>query len=86
MVAVKLKGKITSDRKLIVDLPKGTLPGLVEVIVLRNAPTKPAKRRTRRKITHPAFGMWADRKEIVDSSQYAAELRRKIENRQDARR
>jgi hypothetical protein len=86
MVAVKLKGKITSDRKLVVDLPKGTLPGIVEVIVLRDAPAKPSKRRARRKITHPAFGMWADRKEIVDSAQYAAELRRKVETRQDARR
>jgi|GEM_PF-983189 len=86
MVAVKLKGKITSDRKLIVDLPKGTLPGLVEVIVLRDAPGQTPKRRAHRKIAHPAFGMWANRKDIVNSAHYAAELRRKIETRQDAHR
>jgi len=85
MVAVKLKGEITNDRKLVVDLPKEILPGLVEVIVLRDAPIKTVRRRARRKIAHPAFGMWADRKDIVDSAHYAAELRRKIETRQDAR-
>ncbi len=32
---------------------------------------------------HPAFGMWADRTDIVSSVDLADELRRKIEERSD---
>lgn len=84
MVAVKLKGKITADRRLVVNLPIGIAAGAVEVIVLREAPAKAPKRRSRRK-THPAFGIWARRKDIADSSKYAAQLRRQVEGRADGR-
>lgn len=83
MVAVKLKGKITTDRRLVVNLPIGIAAGAVEVIVLREAPAK-ARRRSRRK-THPAFGIWARRKDIADSSTYAAQLRERVEGRADGR-
>lgn len=84
MVAVKLKGQVTADRRLVVELPAGIAPGAVEVIVLHEAPAKAPKRRTRR-TTHPAFGVWAHRKDITDSAQYAAQLRRQIESRSDGR-
>ncbi len=84
MVAVKLKGQVTTDRRLVVELPVGIAPGAVEVIVLHEIPAKTPKRRTRRK-THPAFGVWAHRKDITDSARYAAQLRRQIEGRLDGR-
>ena len=33
---------------------------------------------------HPAFGLWADRQDIVDTAQYANILRQGIEERRDA--
>ena len=85
MVAVKLKGKVTSDRRLIVDLPEDIAPGTVEVIVLHEATAKPLKRRGRRKSAHPAFGIWAKRKDISEAVSYAAQLRRQVESREDGR-
>ena len=88
MLAVKLKGQITSDRKLKVKLPKDIEPGAVEVIVLHEAPLLPAKTRTgraRRKTAHPAFGIWADRTDITDSAAFASQLRQQIQNQKDRR-
>jgi hypothetical protein len=88
MVAVKLKGHITPDRKLSVNLPEDIAPGEVEVILLHEAPTKPVKaprHRPRHKEIHPAFGIWADRTDIIDSARFAAQLRHRIQNRKDAR-
>ena len=79
MLAVKLKGQITADRKLVVKLPKDIAPGAVDVIVLHEAPVKS---RARRRPAHPAFGIWAKRRELTDSATYAQQLRRKIENRE----
>jgi len=86
MSAVKLKGQITSDRKLRVKLPKDIAPGAVEVIVLHEAPPEPArtpKRRTRRKAAHPAFGLWAKREGISEPAQFAAQLRERVQSRRD---
>ncbi|HLB46532.1 MAG TPA: hypothetical protein VJL59_05840 [Anaerolineales bacterium] len=85
MVAVKLKGTITTNRRLLVKLPKEMMPGEVEVIVLREAPAKTARPKTRRK-KHPGFGVWANRQDITDSAEYAARLRQKVEARRDGRR
>ncbi len=88
MLAVKLKGQITSDRQLRVALPEDIAPGEVEVILLHEAPAKrlkPLKRRGRRKETHPAFGIWADRADVSDSALFAAHLRGQIQDRKDAR-
>ena len=86
MFAVKLKGQITPDRQLRVKLPRDIAPGEVEVIVLHETPIKPAqapKRRTRRKVTHPAFGLWANREDISDSAQFASQLRQQVQSRKD---
>lgn len=86
MVAIKLKGKVTPDRQLVVEkLPKDITPGAVEVIVLHEAPVKSPRRRSRSRATHPAFGLWAGRADIDDSVGFAAQLRRLVENREDAR-
>jgi hypothetical protein len=84
MVAVKLRGRVTTNKQLVVKLPKDIAPGEVEVILLHEPPAKAQTRRARRK-THPAFGMWANRKDITDSGDYAAQLRRKVERREDGR-
>lgn len=86
MRAVKLKGEVTGDGRLVLELPEEVEPGPVEVIVLqeaRKAPSSPRKRAG--KIVHPAFGMWADREEAQDPGSFAAELRRKLEQRADSR-
>lgn len=85
MNAIKLKGQVTADRQLIVELPKETAPGAVEVIILRDPPVKPLKRRSRRKTAHPGFGIWAKRKDITDSAEFAATLRHQVERRSNGR-
>lgn len=82
MLAAKLKGQITLNRQLIVEIPRDMAPGAVEVIVLHDAPVKAAKI-TRRKTPHPAFGLWAKRADLIDSADYAAQLRQQIEQRAD---
>ena len=84
MLATKLKGQITPGRKLIVEIPRDMAPGAVEVILLHEAPAKAVKP-TRRKVTHPAFGLWAKRTEVSDSADYAAQLRQRIEQGADRR-
>ncbi len=81
MLATKLKGQITPNRQLIVDVPRDISPGAVEVILLHAAPAKATKRQTRRRAAHPAFGLWARRTDLIDSAEYAAQLRQKVEQR-----
>lgn len=83
MFAIKLKGEITRDRQLVVDLPREVEPGTVEVILLQPSPGKPTKRRSRRNGAHPAFGIWAKRTDITDSASFATQLRRLVETRSD---
>ncbi|MBI5877213.1 MAG: hypothetical protein HZB53_06160 [Chloroflexi bacterium] len=86
MNAARLKGRISIDRRLIVDhLPAGMAPGAVEVIVLQADSPKPAKRPKRRAASHPAFGIWANRTDIAESAAYAAELRQRLETRSNGR-
>lgn len=82
MLATKLKGQITRDRRLVVRIPRDMETGAVEVILLRESP-QPAKRRARRGTTHPAFGIWAKRADIHDAATFAAELRQRVESRGD---
>lgn len=84
MVPVKLKGKITNDKRLVVKLPKAIQAGAVEVILFSDVPE--VKRTARKKTSHPAFGLWAKRKDIVDSANYATQLRRSVESRRDGKR
>jgi hypothetical protein len=83
MLATKLKGHITAQHQLQVDLPTDLPPGAVEVIVLHSTLTPTLKRRSKRKAAHPAFGIWADRQDIADSASFAAQLRAAIETRRD---
>jgi hypothetical protein len=83
MVATRLKGKITSSRKLIVEIPHDLTPGSVEVILLQDAPAKVAKKPLHRIASHPAFGLWTDRADVIDSADYAAQLRQQLEQRSD---
>ena len=83
MFATKIKGRVTADGRLVVALPDGIAPGSVEVIVLHESQPKPRKMSARRKTTHPAFGLWANRKDIKDTAEFAAQLSRRLEMRQD---
>jgi len=83
MYATKLTGQITPDRRLLINIPKGVTPGSVEVILLQPQQAKTTKRRTRRKVAHPAFGLWAKRTDISDSADFAAQLRRRLERGED---
>lgn len=47
--------------------------------------TNPGQLQRAGRTVHPAFGMWADREETRDPSSFAAELRRKLEQRADSR-
>ncbi len=84
MLAVKLRGQVTGDGQLIVELPEDLEPGPVEVIVLQEPKAAGRPRRTAA-AGHPAFGMWADREEARDPVAFAAELRRRIEHGADRR-
>jgi hypothetical protein len=70
MLATKLKGTVTTDRKLIVDVPNEVTPGAVEVILLREQPLKRNGHQSRRKVKHPAFGLWAKRTDIKGSASF----------------
>lgn len=85
MLATKLKGLVTADRQLIVTMPDEIAPGAVEVIVLHEKPNRAPRRRTKGRATHPAFGLWANRKDIADSADYAAALRQQLQSRSDGR-
>ncbi|MBI5016705.1 MAG: hypothetical protein HZB55_14625 [Deltaproteobacteria bacterium] len=85
MLAVKLRGEISGDGHLVVELPDDMEPGPVEVIVLQEAEKKLKRRSRITEATHPTFGMWADREEARDPVAFAAELRRRIESRADSR-
>ena len=78
MFVAKLKGQITSDHQLLVEIPANLLPGVVEMILLQDIPVKPA-RRASRKSKHPAFGIWADRDDITDSAAFSEELRKSLQ-------
>lgn len=85
LLAKKLTGTVTPDRRLLVTLPDDLQSGQVQVILLYDRPRP--KRRVKRspRQTHPAFGIWANRPEVFDAATFAAELRRRIESRQDGR-
>lgn len=85
MVATKLRGKITKEGRLEVDVPAEIEPGAVEVILLHDTPAKLPRQGARKKATHPAFGIWADLPDGVDSAEIAAQLRKKVETRNDRR-
>jgi len=84
MYATKLKGQITRDRRLVVEVPRDIAPGAVEVILMRLSP-KPTRRRARR-MAHPAFGVWAKRSDITDADSFASQLRERLETRADGDR
>ncbi|MFH1375128.1 MAG: hypothetical protein ABII13_00065 [Patescibacteria group bacterium] len=81
MYATRLKGQITRDRRLIIEIPRDVTAGAVEVILLQVS-DKP-KRTARRDSTHPAFGIWAERTDIADTVSFATEIRRRVEMRAD---
>ena len=82
MSATKLRGKITRDHRLLVHIPEELAPGDVEVILLRIW-HKSQPRRTRRRVNHPAFGIWAKRADVGDTSSFAEQVRRRVEQRAD---
>jgi hypothetical protein len=82
MSTTKLKGRITRDRRLVVDLPGNIAVGAVEVILLQ--PPRALRKSLGRGTAHPAFGIWADRTDIADTVSYAADIRRQVEMRSDA--
>ena len=86
MDAKILEGEITSGRELIVQIPPDMPTGTVKVILLPTVSKKPSKHRTRRQTAHPAFGIWAKRKDIQDSASFATQLRQRLEKRDDGNR
>lgn len=82
MLATKLKGQITRDGKLVVQIPRDIATGAVEVIILHSA-SRSIKRRARRGVKHPAFGIWAKRSDILDTASFAMQLRQRVERRAD---
>lgn len=86
MYRTRLKGRITPDRRLVVDVPRDVPSGDVDVILLQSSANELKEHRTRRKLNHPAFGIWAKRTGIEDSASYAAQLRQRMEKRMDGTR
>jgi hypothetical protein len=85
MLARKLRGRVTKDRRLEVVVPEDVEPGVVEIILLsEDVRRRPARRHAPEPVPgHPAFGIWADRTDIQDSWTYAVSLRQRIETRRD---
>ncbi len=58
----------------------------VEIIVLGEQPSKPQRGMTAREfLTSPLIGIWADRDDMGDSSEFARRLREQAESRGDRR-
>ena len=87
MIATRLKGTVTEDRRLEVKVPRSVPPGEVDVILVRELP-EPRRRPARVEAMniHPAAGLWSDRKDIGETARFVLKLRRRLESRGDARR
>jgi len=85
MIAVKLKGTVTKDHRLELNMPASVPPGEVEVIVLHpEPPPRPRLRGGAQPATiHPAAGIWADREDIGDTVTFVSQLRHRLETRHD---
>jgi hypothetical protein len=85
MIAVKLKGMVTTDHRLELKVPPSVPPGEVEVIVLHlESPPRGRDRERKQPPTfHPAAGMWADREDIGDTVTFVSQLRQRLETRHD---
>lgn len=85
MLATKLKGTITKNRRLELVVPRSLPPGDVEVIVLRAEPAERPRARRVGAQPHPAAGIWADREDISDTVEFVSRIRRRLETRRDGR-
>ena len=85
MHTTRLKGHVTPDRKLIVNVPVEVQPGDVDVILLQEGARAKAEEPRQGPQAHPAFGLWADRPNLNDPAEYAAQLRRQLESRADSK-
>jgi hypothetical protein len=85
MIAVKLKGMVTTDHRLELKVPPSVPPGEVEVIVLHPEPSPGPRIRGHKQAAtfHPAAGMWADREDIGDTVTFVSQLRQRLETRHD---
>ena len=72
---VHIEADIPEDRKLEITLPDDFPPGKAEITIS----VAPKKRRSTAQdlLNSEIFGMWADRTDITDSTEFARELRRK---------
>lgn len=88
MIAAKLKGTVTQNHRLELEVPPSIPPGDVEVIVLHLPPSDKSKTRPPRldPQVHPAAGIWADRMDIDDTVACVSQLRHHLETRTNARR
>lgn len=80
---VRVSVRIPPSRRLTVNLPKQLPTGNAELIVLPLPTERGPKAVVGGRDSHPAFGMWADRKEAADPAAFAGELRRRVWERRD---
>ncbi len=87
MITTRLKGKVTGNRRLEIKVPRSVPPGVVEVILIRGPrEARTGGRRVLDPNMHPAAGLWADRTDIGDTTDFVGQLRRRLETRRDGRR
>jgi len=87
MIPTRIKGTVTEDRRLEVKVPRSVSPGKVEVVLIPE-PREPRRgsARPRKANHHPAAGLWRNRKDIGETTDFVVQLRRRLEARGDARR
>ena len=86
-IAVTIDLPITSDSvaQRLKDLPPESIAEVARFIEFLQFKARPAVDVSPRALTeHPAFGLWADRKEIEDAVDFTRDLRRMIEERRDS--
>jgi hypothetical protein len=86
MIATRLKGTVTKDRRLEVKVPRSVSPGKVEVVLIRESPEPRGSSRPRKANHHPAAGLWRNRTDIGETTDFVMKLRRRMQARGDARR
>lgn len=73
---INLNADIPADRELRITLPADVPVGRAEIVLVVSSPEPPSVGRTLGDFRNSEyFGMWRDRSDIIDSAQFARQLR-----------
>ena len=84
MKTINIKTAIPKDHKLVIDLPEDLPTGLADIVVIivpENSESEKKGKTVGDMLKSPLFGVWKNRKDIIDSMEFARKLRENAEKR-----